>query len=276
MEREELKKMSIWSHIDALRSMLLRSAAVLGIFAVGMFAIMPWLFDNVVLAPGRSDFFLYRWLGSIAAGNPLMPDLATDSNFNLHLININLASQFFTHMTASLWAALVLAFPIILYLLWQFVAPALYKGERKSVVKVFLFGNLMFYLGVVVGYGLVFPITLRFLAEYQLSGQIENQISLDSYMDNFFMLILVMGIVFELPLLAWLLGKVGVIKRDFFTKYRRHAIVVMLIVAAVITPTGDPFTLMVVFLPIYLLWEGGALLTPRPYVRKYNPDVAID
>lgn len=268
MEREKLERMSIWGHVDALRSLLLRSAAVLGIFAAGLFGVMPWLFDHVVLAPARGDFFLYRWLGKIATDNPLMPDLAPDPTFNVHIININLASQFFTHMTASLWGAVVLAFPIILYLIWQFVSPALYKGERRGVVRVFMFGNLMFYLGVLVGYVLVFPITLRFLAEYQLSTLIENQISLDSYMDNFFMLILVMGIVFELPLLAWLLGRVGVLKREFFAKYRRHAIVALLIIAAVITPTGDPFTLLVVFLPVYLLWEAGALLTPRGAVEE--------
>lgn len=268
--------MSIWGHIDALRSMFLRSAAVLCLFAIGLFTVMPWLFDNVILAPGRGDFFLYRWLGNISSGNPLMPNLAADSGFDVHLININLASQFFVHITSSLWCALVLAFPFLLYFVWLFVAPALYKGERKNVGSVFVFGNIMFYLGVLVGYCLVFPITLRFLAEYQLSGTIENQISLDSYMDNFYMLILVMGIVFELPVLAWLLGKAGVVKRDMFTKYRRHAIVVLLILAAVITPTGDPFTLMVVFLPIYILWELGALLTPRPYVRKYNAEAITD
>ena len=276
MEKESLERMSIWSHIDALRSLLLRSAAVLTLFAIALFSIMPRLFDNVVLAPGRGDFFLYRWLGTIAADNPLMPDLAPDPAFNVQLININLASQFFTHMTASLWAALVLSFPVIMVLVWQFIAPALYRGERRSVVKAFIFGTLMFYLGVVVGYSLVFPITLRFLAEYQLSSQIVNQISLDSYMDNFFMLILMMGIVFELPMLAWLLGKIGILKRDFFTKFRRHAIVVLLILAAVITPTGDPFTLMVVFLPVYMLWEGSALLTPRPYVRRYKADVETE
>lgn len=121
----------------------------------------------------------------------------------------------------------------------------------------------MFYLGTAVGYFVVFPITLRFLAEYRLSELVPNQISLDSYMDNFFVLILVMGIVFELPLLAWLLGRMGILSRDFFNKFRRHAIVVLLILAAIITPTGDPFTLMIVFLPIYLLWELSTFVVQR-------------
>ena len=123
-------------------------------------------------------------------------------------------------------------------------------------------GTLMFYLGVAAGYWLVFPLTLRFLAGYQLSTLIPNQISLDSYIDNFMMLVLVMGIVFELPVAAWMLGRLGVLRRGFFHTYRRHAIVALLIFAAVVTPTGDPFTLAVVFLPIYILWEGSALTVP--------------
>lgn len=113
----------------------------------------------------------------------------------------------------------------------------------------------MFFIGCAVGYSLVFPMTLRFLADYQLSESIINQISLDSYMDNFLMLIFVMGIVFELPLVAWLLSKLGFLNRSFFKKYRRHAIVGLLVAAAIITPSGDPFTLSVVFFPLYFLWE---------------------
>ena len=120
----------------------------------------------------------------------------------------------------------------------------------------------MFFMGVAVGYFVVFPVTLRFLADYHVSQLVPNQISLDSYMDTFLMLIFVMGVIFELPLLAWLLGVLGVLHRDFFGTYRRHAVVVLLMLAAIITPTGDPFTLMVVFLPIYLLYELSAFLVP--------------
>ena len=180
----------------------------------------------------------------------------------MELINIQLASQFFIHISTSFWLALVFSCPIILYLLWGFISPALYSTERRSVQAAFVAGNLMFFLGVAVGYFIVFPVTLRFLAEYQVSASVPNQISLDSYMDNFLMMIFVMGLVFELPLLAWLLGKLGLVTRDMFRSYRRHAIVVLLVLAALITPTGDPFTLMVVFLPLYLLWEIGAMVVP--------------
>ena len=248
-----------WDHVDALRGVLLRCALTVALLAAAVCAVMPWIFDNVILAPCRPDFPLYRWLGHISSwwGAGDMEEL------HVELINIRLASQFFIHMSTSLWLALALAFPIVIYQLWRFVAPGLYENEKRGARKAFLAGNAMFYLGVAAGYFLVFPLTLRFLAQYQLSAMIPNQVSLDSYMDNFLVLILVMGIIFELPLVCWMLGRMGLLHRSFFTAYRRHAIVGLMALAAVVTPTGDPFTLMVVFLPIYLLWESGALLIPK-------------
>lgn len=251
-------EMDFWDHAEALRGVLLRIAGLLAVSSCALFAAMPYIFDSVILAPCRSDFILYRWLDSLSGFIPL-PD-SPDGDFEVRLINIRLASQFFIHVTASLWLAVVLCFPICIYLLWSFVAPGLYDNEKRGVGRAFLAGNVMFYFGVAVGYFLVFPLTLRFLAGYQLSGMIPNRISLDSYMDNFMTLILVMGIVFELPLVAWLIGKTDLLTRGFFSRYRRHAIVALLIAAAVITPTGDPFTLTVVFLPLYLLWELSAFV----------------
>lgn len=259
---EQLQEMSFWGHLDVLRRVLVRAAAIVFAFAVVLFIFMPRIFDNIILAPTNGDFFLYRLFDGIAGGSSLLPELSGE-NFHVELINIELASQFFIHMSSSCWMAVVLAFPIIIYLLWGFVSPALYSNERRGIKRAFLFGNIMFYAGVATGYSLVFPITLRFLADYQLSSSIPNIISLSSYMDNFFIICLMMGIVFELPLLAWLLGKMGLLTRRFFNKYRRHAIVALLILAAIITPTGDPFTLAVVFLPIYCLWELSLGLVPK-------------
>ena len=195
-----------------------------------------------------------RWLSKLGGGNPLLPDFSND-HFSVELININVASQFLTHISTSFWFALVLIFPYLTFEIWRFVQPALFDNEKKSVGMAFAFGTFMFFLGCAVGYFLVFPFTFRFLTEYQLSPLITNQISLTSYMGNFLMLIFVMGIVFELPLLAWLLSKLGLVTKTFFRQYRKHAVVVLLVLSAVITPTGDPFTLMIVFLPLYLLYE---------------------
>ena len=153
----------------------------------------------------------------------------------------------------------------------QFISPALYENEKKNVRWVFLFGTVMFFIGCSVGYFLVFPMTLRFLATYQLSAAITEQVSLDSYMDNFLMLIFVMGIVFEMPLLSWLLSKIGLLNRSFFHKYRRHAIVGLLVAAAFITPSSDPFTLGIVFFPLYGLYELSAF-----FVKKAPDDDEVD
>ena len=254
--------MSFWDHLDVLRGILIRIAVVVVTVALVMFAVMPSLFDSVIMAPCKGDFVLYRAFERVTQALPFLPQFSTEG-FHVDLINIQLASQFFIHISTSFWLALVLSFPIVLYLLWTFVAPALYEHEKRGVRLAFFIGNIMFFLGVAVGYFVVFPVTLRFLADYHVSSIVPNQISLDSYIDTFLMLIFVMGLVFELPLVAWLLGNVGVLKREFFRRYRRHAVVALMLLAAFITPTGDPFTLMIVFLPIYLLWELSAILVPH-------------
>ncbi len=261
-EKEQLQEMSFWDHIDALRAVLIRVVIVLVVTTLGLFFVMPTIFDSVILAPCHGDFVLYRLFERMTSSVPWLPQFSTQG-FEVQLINIKLASQFFIHMSSSFWLALVLTFPVLLYLLWTFIAPALYPGEKRGVKLAFLIGCGMFFLGVAVGYFVVFPVTLRFLADYHVSQLVPNQISLDSYMDTFLMLIFVMGIIFELPLVAWLLGTLGVLHRDFFRNYRRHAVILLLMLAAIITPTGDPFTLMVVFLPIYLLYEVSAFLVPQ-------------
>lgn len=254
-----LAEMPFWDHVDALRAVLFKVAAVIMVFACVLFIFMPDIFDKVILAPCSGDFILYHWFAKITTGIPFFPQFTT-TGFHVNLINIQLASQFFIHISTSFWLALVLSFPLVLYILWGFVSPALYPNEKHGIRKAFLIGNIMFFIGVAVGYFIVFPITLRFLADYHVSTLVPNQISLDSYMDTFLMLIFIMGLVFELPLVAWLLSMIGILRRGFFSRYRRHAIVLLLILAAVITPTGDPFTLTIVFLPIYVLYELSAFL----------------
>lgn len=252
--------MGFWEHAEALRGVLLRMVAFLAVLTVVLFAAMPSIFDSVILAPCHGDFVTYQWLDKISEASSLSD--TGGERFEVHFVNIRLASQFFIHTTTAFWLAVVISFPVCVYMLWGFVSPGLYEEEKRGIRWAFLAGNLMFFLGVATGYFLVFPLTLRFLADYQLSALIPNQISLDSYMDNFLALILVMGIVFELPLVTWIVGKTGVLTRGVFTRYRRHAVVVLLIAAAVITPTGDPFTLTVVFLPLYILWELSAFSLP--------------
>ncbi len=266
--------MTFWDHLEELRWTLIRSIIALLIFAIAGFAAMPYIYDSIIMGPTNANFFLYEYLCKVTSAIPFLPDFCDDT-FHVNIININLTSQFFRHMTTSFWLALILTFPYLVFELWRFVSPALYESEKRSIRWVFLFGTIMFFIGCTVGYSLVFPITFRFLATYQLSDTIVNQISLDSYMDNFLMLVFIMGIVFELPLLSWLLSQLGLLNRSFFKKFRRHAIVGLLVLSAIITPSGDPFTLSVVFIPLYLLYELSAFFV-KPAPEETDEDEEED
>ena len=221
------------------------AAIAMGLVA---FAMKETLFD-IVLAPSKADFFLYRIVGA--------------EPFDIKLINTGLAEQFTIHMKVALTVGLLVASPYILYLLFHFVSPALYENEKRYSVRITLSAYLMFIVGVALNYFLVFPLTVRFLGTYSVSADIENMLTLSSYVDSMLMMSLWFGIIFELPVVCWLLGKFGLLKAEWMTRYRRHAIVAILIIAAIITPTGDIFTLMVVSLPIYILYEASAILVRR-------------
>ena len=253
------KELTFWDHLDELRRVLFRVLGVWFVLAIGYFIAMPYLFDNVILAPCHNDFIFYDLLRWIGQRLDLQDEFFTQE-FHVKLVNINLAAPFFVHMSTAFWMSVVTAAPYFFYEIWRFVSPALYPNERKGVRKALGIGTVMFFIGVLLGYFMVYPLTLRFLSTYQLSAAIENQISLNSYIDNFMMLVLCMGLAFELPLVTWLLSLLGLVHKTFLRKYRRHAVVIIVIVAAVITPTGDPFTLTVVAVPLYLLYEMSILM----------------
>lgn len=212
--------------------------------AIVAFAMKTEVF-SIVLAPTKSDFITYRWFSQFG-------EIA---DFNLNLINTQLTSQFSVHMQVSIIIGIICVSPYILYSIFAFVSPALYENERKYARLLVVAGYIMFMIGVALCYFLIFPLTIRFLGDYQVSDDVANIITLSSYIDTLTMLTLMLGIVFELPILCMLLGKMGILTADFMKEYRRHAIVIILIVAAIITPTTDVMTLMLVTLPIYLLYE---------------------
>lgn len=253
------KELTFWDHLDELRRVLFRIIGVWFVLAVGYFLAMPYLFDKVILAPCHNDFIFYDLLRYIGETFNLQDEFFTQE-FHVKLININLAAPFFVHLSTAFWMSVVTAAPYLFFEVWRFIRPALYRNERKGVGKALSIGTIMFYLGVLLGYFMVYPLTLRFLSTYQLSDAIENQISLNSYIDNFMMLVLCMGLAFELPLVTWLLSLLGLVHKTFLRKYRRHAIVIIVIAAAIITPTGDPFTLTVVAVPLYMLYELSILM----------------
>ncbi len=247
--------MTFWDHLDVLRGSLLRMAAVTVACAVVAFAFKDAVFA-AILAPKHDDFILYRLLagvsGWLADGSP--------SSFHVELINTGLAEQFKIHVKTSLYVGLMAASPYCLYELFRFVSPGLYPKERRYGVRAVVSGYVMFLLGVALCYFLIFPLTFRFLGTYQVSPDVENLITLQSYMDTLLVMCFLLGILFELPIVCWVLGKLGILRRTFMRRYRKHAVVVILVVSAIITPTSDIFTLCIVALPICLLYEVSTFL----------------
>ena len=237
---EGTNALTFWDHLDVLRSSLIRMAVAVVVLGVAAFCLKDLLF-SVVLAPRSSDFVTYRMLGTDA--------------FHINLMNTGLTEQFMIHMRTAIYAGLLLASPYILYELFRFVSPALYQNERRYAVWIVGAAYVMFLMGTLVNYFVVFPLTVRFLGTYQVSPDVANMLTLQSYIDTLLGMSLVMGVVFELPVVCGLMGRMGLINSHMMSQFRRHAVVAILIVAAIITPTTDVFTLFVVSLPIYLLYE---------------------
>lgn len=254
-----MAEITFWDHLDELRRVLFRVIGVWFVLAVGYFVAMPYLFDSVILAPCHDDFIFYDLLKLIGRTFNLTDDFFTQQ-FHVKLVNINLAAPFFIHLSTAFWMSVVTSIPYLFVEVWRFINPALYPKERHGVAKALIMGTAMFFIGVLMGYFMVYPLTLRFLSTYQLSAEIENIISLNSYIDNFMMLVLCMGLAFELPLVTWLLSLLGLVHKTLLRNYRKHALVLIVIIAAIITPTGDPFTLSVVAIPLYLLYEMSILM----------------
>ena len=239
------KEMTFWDHLEELRGVFIRTLAVLVVLFVVLFFFKDFIFDRVVLAPTGKDFWLYRMLGL---------------DFSIKLINIEVTAQFFIHMRVTFIAALIVCFPYLCFEIWRFVAPALYKNEIKAVRGAFAFGAGLFYAGAALGYFIVMPLVMFFFSGYQVSESVENTFALGSYISIFSSMVLLMGILFEFPSVIAVLSKLDLVDRTLLKKFRKHALVVILIVAAVLTPTGDPFTMLVVALPLYLLYEFSILI----------------
>ncbi len=246
------KPMTFWDHLDALRDVILRVLAVAVAGFIVAFCFKEPLF-KLILAPSSPDFILYRWISSVAS--MIGADASALSDFSVDLFSTTLTAQFMIHMKMAFYVSLVVIMPYTLYLLFGFIRPALYQNERRSTTKVVVWSYILFMLGIVLDYLIIFPLAFRFLGTYQVSESIPNVITLESYTDLLVTLTLLMGILFELPILAWFLSKLGIIDAAFMRKYRRHAVIVIVVIAAIITPTTDVFTLTIVTLPIYLLYE---------------------
>lgn len=238
-------ELTFWEHLDVLRGSLIRMLLAAVLAGVLAFVFKDLLFA-VVLAPADDSFVTYRLLKA--------------EPFSIKLINTGLTEQFMVHMKVALLAGLLIASPYLLYVLFRFISPALYENERRYSVRLTVSAYIMFIVGIVVNYFVVFPLTVRFLGTYQVSTDVANMLTISSYVDTLAAMSLVFGIVFEIPVISWLLARFGLLKSWWMSRYRRHAIVVILIIAAVITPTSDMFTMLIVSLPVWLLYEASVVI----------------
>lgn len=243
-------KGSFWEHLDVLRTVLIKVSIVTVLFGIAAFLLKEEVFA-IVLAPKNADFITYRVIDELAG----KVSGASVGYFSVQLINTGLAEQFIIHMKTAMCVGVLCASPYIVYQLFRFVSPALYADEKKYAVRVVGGGYIMFVIGVVLTYYMIFPLTFRFLGTYQVCDDVFNLISLNSYISTLVLMSLSMGIVFEIPVLSWLFAKMGLISASFMRRYRKHAIVIILIIAAIITPTSDVFTLSLVALPMIILYE---------------------
>ena len=252
---EDKADMSFWEHLDVLRGTLIKIIAGTAICGIMAFILKDEVF-SIILAPKDSSFITYRLLDKISAS----ASGTTADAFSVDIINTGLAGQFVTHMKIAVCTGMLLISPYAIYLLFGFLSPALYANERNYSLRIVISGYVMFVIGMLTAYFLIFPLTFRFLGTYQVSSEIPNMITLPSYINTLITMCIMLGILFELPVLTWILSKTGILSARVMRHFRKHAIVVIFIIAAVITPTSDMFTMSAVAVPVCLLYEASILI----------------
>ncbi|HOW30594.1 MAG TPA: twin-arginine translocase subunit TatC [Bacteroidales bacterium] len=257
---EKANEMTFWEHLTELRSKLIRILLSVLVFSVIAFIYSRFIFDKIILAPKSSDFITYRWLCSL--GRLLHVDSLCLPKMNLEIVNLNLSGQFMTDMYISIFAGIILATPYIFWQAWKFIKPALYEKEQRYARSAVFIMSGLFFLGVLFSYYFMVPWTLNFLGTYQVSDMVDNRIALNSYISTVVSVILSVGVVFELPVVVYVLAKIGIMSSSFLRKNRKYAFVIVLIVAAIITPP-DVFSQIIVTMPLWLLYEVSILVAKR-------------
>ena len=252
-DAKEEGEMSFLQHLEVLRWHLVRSVASIFIFGAVAFIAKSFIFDTILLGPKKGDFWTYRMLCK-ASEKFGLSDLLCITDIPFELINISMAGQFTTHIVVSIIVGFIISFPYIIFEIWRFVKPGLHKSERRYASGMVFYTSMLFILGVSFGYYIIAPLSVNFLGGYHVSELVTNQIDLNSYFSTISTLVLASGIVFELPIFMYFLTKIGVVTPDSLRQYRRHAVVGILVLAAVITPP-DISSQVLVFFPLMLLYE---------------------
>ena len=263
-------EMSFFDHLEVLRWHLIRSAIAIVVFMVVAFSFYDFIFDDIIMGPKDANFWTYRMMCHIADWLNT-PDFCV-TEVPGTIINTQMAGQFILQINSSLIIAVLLGFPYLLYEVWLFVKPALTDIERKSASGFVFYATTLFALGVLFGYYVVVPLSMNFLANYSISEDINNTITIDNYLSFVATLTLGCGIVFELPIIIFILSKLGIMTPQFMRKSRQYAIIIIFIIAAIITPTADIITMLTVSFPMFLLYELSIVVASRVHKRRMKAD----
>jgi sec-independent protein translocase protein TatC len=266
-------EMSFFDHLEALRWHLVRAAIAIVIFTAGAFYFYDFIFDTIIMGPAKPSFWTYRMLCNL--GDYLHRDGFCINKININLINTEMAGQFTLQINSSLLIGITLGFPYLLWELWRFIRPALHEKERKAASGFVFYATFLFVLGIMFGYYVITPESINFLSGYTVSAKIQNLFSIDSYISSVATLTLATGVVFELPILVYVLSSLGILTAKFMRETRRYAVVVILIVAAVVTPTPDMLTMLVVSFPLFILYEVGIMVSAVVEKRKKAREEAL-
>lgn len=258
-------EMSFFDHLDALRGHLIRSAIAIIVITGFVFAYYDWIFDTVIMGPSLPNFWTYRTMCNV--GNAIGRNFCF-SEFHISLINTEMAGQFTLQINSSLMIGLTLGVPYLLWEVWRFIRPALLEKERKAASGFVFYTSLLFFIGVLFGYYVITPMSLHFLATYTVSSRIQNLFDIDSYISSVATLTIASGLVFELPILIYILASLGIMTPKFMRESRRYAIVIILIIAAVVTPTPDMLTMTIVSIPLFLLYEASIFVAAAVERRR--------
>ena len=262
------KEMSFLDHLEVFRWHLIRAAVAILFFTIIAFIYKDIVFDVILLGPKRTDFLTYRILCEISQYLGLGDTLCLrDSPFSL--MNISMSGQFSTHITTSIFAGFIIAFPYVLWEIWRFISPALHSNENSMVKGVVFFSSILFLIGILFGYYVIAPLSINFLGSYQVSSSVANQINLSSFVSTVTTVSFANGIIFELPILVYFLTKIGLLTPDFMRVYRKHSMVVILILSAIITPP-DITSQVLVSLPLIILYEFSIKISERVIKNQEN------
>ncbi|HEY0651578.1 MAG TPA: twin-arginine translocase subunit TatC [Chryseosolibacter sp.] len=264
---QEEKEMSFLEHLEELRWHVVRSLIAIVVFMIFAFINIEWIFTNILFAPGRVDFPTFIWLCKL--GNWIgTPDAFCVEQIPFKVQSRLMTGQFTMSITASFVIGLVIAFPYVVWEFWRFIRPGLYTKERKSSRGAVAAVSFLFLLGVAFGYFVMSPMMIAFLANYTISDMIVNEFDITSYIGTIVTVVLGSGLLFQLPVVIYFLTKIGIVTPQFLRTYRKHAIVIILILGAIVTPSADPLSQALISLPLYLLYEISILISGRVMRQK--------